>query len=186
MLPIVEYVQEKVLRVFTFGSPPVSMLAETAPEKTDQGVRSNADAVEPAKSSQPKKDSDPFSLEGLMEIGGGMLTTEKRFDDSQTQVGDGHYHCSVLEALGLSADLVYGYVQPWVSNVISSPWNRRPQSYYCLDPDKGGSMLSLPFSLNLPRNVGSRHTALLLHRRPIPPRGRPGRGRQDPLVVGSH
>ena len=61
------FVQEKINRVYTFGSPPIA--------KTDPKIGESNDS-------------------------------------------SGMYDCSVLEALGLPSDIVFGFVEPWVSNYL--------------------------------------------------------------------
>jgi hypothetical protein len=61
------FVQEKINRVYTFGSPPIA--------KTDPKIGESNDS-------------------------------------------SGMYDCSVLEALGLPSDIVFGFVNPWVSTCI--------------------------------------------------------------------
>eukprot|EP00568_Trieres_chinensis_P010699 CAMPEP_0183313576 /NCGR_PEP_ID=MMETSP0160_2-20130417/45750_1 /TAXON_ID=2839 ORGANISM="Odontella Sinensis, Strain Grunow 1884" /NCGR_SAMPLE_ID=MMETSP0160_2 /ASSEMBLY_ACC=CAM_ASM_000250 /LENGTH=365 /DNA_ID=CAMNT_0025478691 /DNA_START=23 /DNA_END=1117 /DNA_ORIENTATION=+ len=94
----VGYVQNKFLRVFTFGSPPISILTENIP-RTNEGMDTGIE----------KKGTYPFSLDSLID----KRTGESGDNNRVVPVVEGGYECEVLGKLGLPADMVYGYVQPW-------------------------------------------------------------------------
>jgi len=93
-----DFVNDKVLRVFTFGSPPVAVhVGQDDNEQTQNGNNNSGD----------------FSQNELIACSGTNGKQQKVSNRNSVDDESNAISCSVLSSFSLPVDLVYGFVQPW-------------------------------------------------------------------------
>jgi len=130
------FVKNKILRVYTYGSPPIASYRpgsnaingdRNGVSDLDTNMNKDGEANRNIKKKIKSNSRSMLNVNGNEEKTAMVATSEVAIEDRSeftrkqrpTRESD-FYKCDILRYFGLPSNIVYGYVQPWVS--AASQW----------------------------------------------------------------